>query len=111
MKNLLKLTLVVAGLAICGHSYGQNAARTAPVTPTPPAKQDTIKKDAKTAPAVAPAKKDAAAPTGTNSKDGGGSGNKMAINEQGVPTKTGPAKAAKTPEAPPAPPTPDKKKE
>lgn len=110
MKNLLKLSLVIAGLAICSHSFGQNAARTGPVTPTPPVKQDTLKKDGKSAPAT-PATPAAPAAPAKGSKDGGGTGNKMAINEQGAPTKTVPGKTNKTPEAPATPAAPEKKKE
>jgi hypothetical protein len=111
MKNLLKLTLIAAGVTICSGAFAQEVSRTAPTATTAPTaptavKQDSIKKDGKAAPMAPATKTDVAAPKGGATTPP--TGTKMAINEQGVPSKTASPKQ-KTPETPATPEAPKKK--
>lgn len=85
MKNILKLSLLLAGFIITINTNAQTGTKTPPTTPSTSIKQDTTKK------IVPPSTKSTAAkpsPAPTPDAKGGGSGtNKMAINEQGVPKK------------------------
>jgi hypothetical protein len=106
MKKLLALTFTLTGMMIGASAFAQSGTgkNTEPVVPpAAPAAQDTTKKD-KSAPAVSSEKKEEASPAPANAPGGGSTppeGTRMAINEQGVPSKPKPkAPAATTGEAP-----------
>lgn len=102
MKSLFKFSICISALFLASSAFAQTPSRTAPTTTpssTSTVKQDTIKGNgSRTAPAAGTGatsgsgtSKDTPAP-GSNGSRGdeapSGGTQKMAINEQGVPTKT-----------------------
>jgi hypothetical protein len=117
MNKLFKLALTATGIIMGSAAFAQTATpatKEAPAAPAATMAQDTTKKD-KAAPANSTAteqekKEDSkAAPApgaGSGGAGNGTGGTRMAINEQGVPSKKGPKKSANAV----APIEPDKKK-